>query len=164
MKQSVLWIGIVAVLVLIGGFYLLNSGQDQNTEDTQTMTQSETQDTMESDGETQMPEMNIVETAESTGTFTTLLAAAEAAGLTQTLAEGGPYTVFAPTDEAFEKLPEGTVESLLQETSAYPVHPGCSPWPVQNPVHQQCARDSGKRKDKTPVFPSCRSGRWAGIL
>ena len=56
---------------------------------------------------------NIVETAKSAGTFSTLLAAAQAAGLVETLSTGGPFTVFAPTDEAFAKLPKGTVESLL---------------------------------------------------
>ncbi len=53
-------------------------------------------------------------TAEKAGAFKTLLAAAEAAGLVPVLAGDGPLTVFAPTDEAFAKLPAGTVESLLQ--------------------------------------------------
>ena len=48
------------------------------------------------------------------GQFKTLLAAAQAAGLAETLAGEGPFTVFAPTDEAFSKLPEGTVQSLLE--------------------------------------------------
>lgn len=56
---------------------------------------------------------NIVETAVGAGTFTTLVAAVEAAGLVETLTGEGPFTVFAPTDEAFEALPAGTVESLL---------------------------------------------------
>lgn len=60
---------------------------------------------------------NIVETAREAGSFTTLLTAVEAAGLRETLAEGGPFTVFAPTDEAFAQLPEGTVESLLEDTA-----------------------------------------------
>ena len=59
--------------------------------------------------------MNIVETAQSAGDFTTLLAAAEAAGLVGTLTGEGPFTVFAPTDEAFAALPEGTVDGLLME-------------------------------------------------
>lgn len=62
--------------------------------------------------------MNIVETAADAGTFTTLLAAAEAAGLVETLSGEGPLTVFAPTDEAFAALPEGTVEGLLADTDA----------------------------------------------
>ncbi|MEM9881595.1 MAG: fasciclin domain-containing protein [Planctomycetota bacterium] len=60
------------------------------------------------------PSGDIVETAASAGKFGTLLAAAEAAGLVETLKSEGPLTLFAPTDEAFEKLPEGTVESLLE--------------------------------------------------
>ena len=58
---------------------------------------------------------NIVETARQAGSFTTLLAAVDVAGLGETLAGGGPFTVFAPTDEAFAQLPEGTVESLLED-------------------------------------------------
>ena len=56
---------------------------------------------------------NIVETAISNGSFTTLVAAVKAAGLSDTLQGDGPFTVFAPTDEAFAKLPAGTVENLL---------------------------------------------------
>ena len=57
---------------------------------------------------------DIVETASEAGSFQTLLTAAEAAGLVDTLKSDGPFTVFAPTDEAFAKLPEGTVEDLLK--------------------------------------------------
>ena len=57
---------------------------------------------------------NIVETAKSAGSFNTLLAAAEAAGLVEALSAPGPLTVFAPTDDAFAALPEGTVENLLK--------------------------------------------------
>ncbi len=57
---------------------------------------------------------NIVETAQEAGSFNTLLAAAQAAGLAETLATGQNLTVFAPTDEAFAALPAGTVESLLK--------------------------------------------------
>jgi uncharacterized surface protein with fasciclin (FAS1) repeats len=58
---------------------------------------------------------DIIETAKAAGSFNTLAKAIEAAGLTETLKGEGPFTVFAPTDEAFAKLPEGTVESLLQD-------------------------------------------------
>ena len=58
-------------------------------------------------------EKDIVETAISAGSFETLVAAVQAAGLVETLQGEGPFTVFAPTDDAFAKLPEGTVESLL---------------------------------------------------
>ncbi|WP_306047812.1 fasciclin domain-containing protein [Nioella sp. MMSF_3534] len=59
--------------------------------------------------------MDIVDTAVGAGTFNTLVAAVQAAGLEDTLRGDGPFTVFAPTDEAFAALPEGTVESLLME-------------------------------------------------
>ena len=57
---------------------------------------------------------NVVETAQKAGVFKTLIAAAKAAGLATPLATKSPITVFAPTDEAFAKLPAGTVESLLR--------------------------------------------------
>ena len=57
---------------------------------------------------------NIVDTAKSAGSFETLLSAATAAGLVDTLKGDGPFTVFAPTDEAFAALPEGKVEDLLK--------------------------------------------------
>ncbi len=58
---------------------------------------------------------NILETARAVGNFTTLLAVIEHAGLAHTLTDGGPFTMFAPHDEAFAELPEGTVESLFAE-------------------------------------------------
>jgi len=57
---------------------------------------------------------DVVDTAVNAGSFKTLVAAVKAAGLVETLKGAGPFTVFAPTDEAFAKLPEGTVESLLK--------------------------------------------------
>ncbi len=57
---------------------------------------------------------DIVETAVAAGSFKTLTAALTAAGLVDTLKGAGPFTVFAPTDDAFAKLPAGTVESLLK--------------------------------------------------
>ena len=66
---------------------------------------------------TQAPAMDkakdIVDTAVEAGSFETLVAAVQAAGLVDTLKGEGPFTVFAPTDEAFAALPEGTVDSLL---------------------------------------------------
>jgi len=58
--------------------------------------------------------MDIVDTAVGAGNFKTLVAAVKAAGLVDALKGDGPFTVFAPTDEAFAKLPAGTVESLLK--------------------------------------------------
>ena len=66
----------------------------------------------------QMNEDDIVTVAVKAGSFTTLAAALEAAGLVETLQGEGPFTVFAPTDEAFAKLPAGTVEALLADKEA----------------------------------------------
>ena len=60
------------------------------------------------------PAKDIVDTAVAAGSFKTLAAALQAAGLVETLKGAGPFTVFAPTDEAFAKLPAGTVEGLLK--------------------------------------------------
>ena len=60
------------------------------------------------------PQTDIVDTAVAAGTFNTLATALKAAGLVDTLKGAGPFTVFAPTDEAFAKLPAGTVEDLLR--------------------------------------------------
>ncbi|MFN7728250.1 MAG: fasciclin domain-containing protein [Bdellovibrio sp.] len=64
-------------------------------------------------GNSQRPSQDIVDTAVSAGKFKTLAAALGAAGLVETLKSEGPFTVFAPTDAAFAKLPAGTVEALL---------------------------------------------------
>ena len=61
----------------------------------------------------QVTDSNIVTVAATSGDFNTLVAAIKAAGLVETLQGDGPFTVFAPTDEAFAKLPPGTVDSLL---------------------------------------------------
>ncbi len=70
----------------------------------------------------QMPDMappgTIVETAVGAGQFNTLVTAVTAAGLVETLNSAGPFTVFAPTDSAFAKLPEGTLAGLLQDKAA----------------------------------------------
>jgi uncharacterized surface protein with fasciclin (FAS1) repeats len=58
---------------------------------------------------------DIVDTAVKAGSFNTLVAAVKAAGLVDTLKGAGPFTVFAPTDEAFAKLPDGTVDALLKD-------------------------------------------------
>lgn len=60
------------------------------------------------------PAHDIVDTAVAAGSFKTLVAAVKAAGLVETLKGAGPFTVFAPTDAAFAKLPAGTLESLLK--------------------------------------------------
>jgi uncharacterized surface protein with fasciclin (FAS1) repeats len=63
------------------------------------------------------PSKNILEMAIEAGNFTTLVAGIKAAGLTDTLIGKGPFTVFAPTDEAFKKLPAGALDALLQDST-----------------------------------------------
>src|SRR6195952_3686496 len=65
-------------------------------------------------GAAMYPTKNIVENAVNSKDHTTLVAAVKAAGLVETLQSPGPFTVFAPTNEAFNKLPKGTVETLLK--------------------------------------------------
>jgi uncharacterized surface protein with fasciclin (FAS1) repeats len=90
-------------------------GQSQSP-NMQTQTQSETKPMAPSasPASNSTTSGSIVDVAASNGSFKTLTAALKAAGLDQTLASGGPYTVFAPTDEAFAALPEGVVEELLK--------------------------------------------------
>jgi len=70
--------------------------------------------TVEVGGAPMYPSKNIIENAVNSKDHTTLVAAVKAAGLVETLEGDGPFTVFAPTNEAFEKLPDGTVETLLK--------------------------------------------------
>lgn len=116
--------GVIAVLVVGGiGIFALNSGnsalpaQDTDVE----ISQQTSQESM--DEQTSQKEMTDDAAVPATGTvvdvaagnpdFSTLVAAAKAAGLVEALSGPGPITVFAPTNAAFAKLPEGTVESLL---------------------------------------------------
>ena len=71
--------------------------------------------TMMAPGTTMMAGADIVDTAVEAGSFNTLVAAVQAAGLEETLRGEGPFTVFAPTDEAFAALPAGTVDALLAD-------------------------------------------------
>ncbi len=77
-------------------------------------TAPETASTSESAGSEQAAGSDIVDTAVAAGSFSTLVAAVQAAGLVDTLKGEGPFTVFAPTDEAFSALPAGTLEELLK--------------------------------------------------
>src|SRR5438067_9078517 len=65
-------------------------------------------------GQEMYPTKNIVQNAVNSADHTTLVAAVKAAGLVDTLQSAGPFTVFAPTNEAFAKLPAGTVDTLLK--------------------------------------------------
>ncbi len=103
--------GAVAALVL-GTAACSDDGDAEETTGTEETT-SATQEPTEDAGDA--AEADIVDTAVAAGSFTTLATALEAAGLVDTLKGDGPYTVFAPTDDAFAALPEGTLDDLLAE-------------------------------------------------
>jgi uncharacterized surface protein with fasciclin (FAS1) repeats len=110
----------IAVLLLAFGLVAAACGDDDASSDTQaTTTTAAAATTTQAPAEEEMVEsMDIVDTALAAGNFTTLAAALTAADLVDTLKGEGPFTVFAPTDEAFAALPEGTVEALLADIPA----------------------------------------------
>jgi transforming growth factor-beta-induced protein len=113
MKRFTLLIGILVlslVLVACGGTAEPTANSASETEASQAEMPAE-----ESAEEEAMEEKSIVDIAVEDGRFTTLVAAVQAAGLADTLSGEGEFTVFAPTDDAFAALPEGTVESLLED-------------------------------------------------
>lgn len=89
---------------------------------------------------------NIVETAQSAATFNTLLTAAKEAGLADALANGGPFTVFAPTDEAFAKLGQSTIQSLLQPENRDKLASILKYHVVSGRVYSNQALEAGKAK------------------
>lgn len=110
-NNTSLIIGIVAVaaVVVIGGWLLL-SNRNTSTEST-TMNSSP----MASEPAQAPATRNIVEIASNNPQFSTLVTAVKTAGLVDTLSGTGPFTVFAPTNDAFAKLPAGTLDSLLKD-------------------------------------------------
>ncbi|MFV8281637.1 fasciclin domain-containing protein [Christiangramia marina] len=92
------------LLSLLSFLFIATSGIAQNSKDTKMV-----------GGAEMYPTKNIVENAVNSKDHTTLVAAVKAAELVEVLSSDGPFTVFAPTNKAFEALPEGTVETLLKE-------------------------------------------------
>lgn len=112
METNKIVIAAVAVLVLLGGgIFLATRSDETETASNANTSQSQSQD---SDSMEATPSQNIVEIASADEQFSTLVAAVQAAGLGETLTGEGPFTVFAPTNSAFDKLPAGTVEDLLK--------------------------------------------------
>lgn len=103
-------------LVLLGGYFMMNAQNtgNQAVEATSVTPAAEIESATAPEAEA-MNTKTIVDIASADSNFSTLVTAIKAAGLAETLSGEGPYTVFAPTNEAFAKLPEGTVESLLQD-------------------------------------------------
>lgn len=112
---------VIAVVVVLGGglFYsmsMMNKPMTTNTTPSQGAMQQDQANDAEGvmvGGALMTPDKDIVDNAVGSADHTTLVAAVKAAGLVETLKGAGPFTVFAPTNEAFEKLPAGTVDSLL---------------------------------------------------
>jgi uncharacterized surface protein with fasciclin (FAS1) repeats len=107
--MAVAALGVAAVLALGA----CGSSDDDSADATPTTT-AEMPTTTAAPDTTVAPAQNIVEIAAGNPQFSTLVSAVEAAGLTETLSGEGPFTVFAPTNAAFEALPAGTVDTLLQ--------------------------------------------------
>ncbi|WP_228024892.1 fasciclin domain-containing protein [cf. Phormidesmis sp. LEGE 11477] len=101
--------GVAAALMILPVAVACDSQVADTTESIEPVDTEMPADTAETtEGET------IVDVAAANGSFDTLVAAVQAAGLAETLSSEGPFTVFAPTDEAFEALPEGALDSLLE--------------------------------------------------
>lgn len=109
-------IALVAVVVIIGGaFALMHSGKSDDAAMMQKAPEmANTQEGVMVGGALMTPNLDIVDNAVHANNVTTVVAAVKAAGLVDTLKSAGPFTVFAPTNAAFEKLPAGTVDTLLK--------------------------------------------------
>ncbi len=128
MKKTILSLAVVAAIVLSSC-----AGEEKKAETTETTTtttttaetpkmeESKMETTKEAGvmvgGANMVPSKNIVENAAGSADHTTLVTAVKAAGLAETLSGVGPFTVFAPTNAAFDKLPKGTVETLVKPES-----------------------------------------------
>lgn len=121
--KNIIIIVVVIVVVVAGAMMVMNKSKSANTTANQ---QTASQDAMKNDstsgdqqgvmvgGALMTPDKDIVDNAVGSNDHTTLVAAVKAAGLVETLKSAGPFTVFAPTNEAFDKLPAGTVDTLLK--------------------------------------------------
>ena len=109
-KNTSMIIGVIVIAVVaIGAFFIFRNNKD----DTKTTSTPSSQ--TQNQASTPTASKNIVETAISNPQFSTLVAAVKAAGLVDTLSSSGPFTLFAPTNAAFDKLPAGTLDSLLKD-------------------------------------------------
>ncbi len=116
-KKSVFAVSLIVVLALVLAACAPTATPEPTAVPTEEPVMEVTEEPMQEVTEEPQPQ-TIVDIAVADGRFTTLVAALEAAGLAETLAGEGPFTVFAPTDDAFAKLPEGTVDALLEDIPA----------------------------------------------
>jgi uncharacterized surface protein with fasciclin (FAS1) repeats len=104
-KSTGIIVAMVAVVMVVGGaIWFMNRGTNGNGQNDQAAVTEQDR----------APQQDIVELASANENLSTLVTAVQAADLVETLQGEGPFTVFAPTNEAFEALPEGTLESLLE--------------------------------------------------
>lgn len=105
---------VAAIAIIVGGvaWFALSGNNEEETTNSQTAT--EQQETAATDEQMAPAEQNIVELAQATDDLSTLVSAVVAADLAETLSGDGPFTVFAPTNEAFAALPAGTLDDLLK--------------------------------------------------
>ena len=110
---------LVLSMAVLASIAFTSCKDSEKSESEEPMAQEEmAMETTETSAEATMPEeQTIAEIAMANEDFSTLVTAVKAAGLAETLNSEGPYTVFAPTNAAFDKLPEGTVESLVEPTN-----------------------------------------------
>lgn len=106
-------VALLAGVALVGAACSDDDSEDE--ESTTTTTEAEETETTEAAGDDAAADQTIVDIAASDDNFSTLVTAVEAAGLAETLSGEGPFTVFAPTNEAFDALPEGTLDTLLAD-------------------------------------------------
>jgi len=112
-NKTAMWVAIAAIILVIIAIFAMNN---KDADDNMVITdenQVEEMDGVLVGGALMVPNLDIVENAMNADNVTTLVAAVDAAGLVETLQGPGPFTVFAPTNAAFEKLPAGTVDTLL---------------------------------------------------
>lgn len=112
-KKIAVFLGVAGTSLLVGLPVLANvdSAADNTTDSNEVMIEAAPERT---ESNMDMSQKTIVDIASGNESFTTLTTALKTAGLIETLSGEGPFTVFAPTDEAFAALPEGTLEQLLQ--------------------------------------------------
>jgi uncharacterized surface protein with fasciclin (FAS1) repeats len=109
-------ISIVAILAIVGagvGVFALTRDTSEDTSTTTSEVQNQSPETEDANPASSSEQANIVGLAQTTESLSTLVAAVQAADLVDTLNGSGPFTVFAPTNDAFAKLPAGTLDSLL---------------------------------------------------
>ncbi|TDB65943.1 fasciclin domain-containing protein [Arundinibacter roseus] len=120
--------------------------------------------TVEVGGAAMYPNKNIVENAVNSKDHTTLVAAVKAAGLVETLQGKGPFTVFAPTNKAFEKLPAGTVESLVKPENKATLTTVLTYHVVAGSMDSQAIAEAIKKGNGTATFTTVQGGTLTAMM